>query len=408
MRGAEDLRDWLLSRRDEWLSLLHELVEIESHSSDPRGVERVGQTIVDLLVPEGFSFQSVAQSPPAPERRWLAEVLAAGVDQSRMAPTLVGRRDGEGPDRLLLLGDLDTAYEPGSLQHFPFTVRDGRALGPGVADAKGGLVVLVAALSALRALDLPAPPIAVLLSGDEQAGSLGSGPVIAREALASRWCFCMECAREGGKVMVSRAHIGVGRLVVTGRESHAGSSHSHGINAIHALAEVLPKLTALTNPSSGVFVTGTIIRGGSRRSVVPGSAEVILDVRTPDQKAWDTLAAMMLELVLDEDAGSEARYDLALAAHRPGLERTDEVVQLFEFVKSVGHEFGIDIEETGSSAAGSSAFAAEAGCIVLDGMGPAGGDLMTKDEYIEVDSIVERSGVLAMAMSRLAVDPPRR
>jgi glutamate carboxypeptidase len=117
---------------------------------------------------------------------------------------------------------------------------------------------------------------------------------------------------------------------------------------------------------------------------------------------------MMLELVLDEDAGSEARYDLALAAHRPGVERTDDVVQLFEFVKSVGHEFGIDIEETGSSAAGSSAFAAEAGCIVLDGMGPAGGDLMTKDEYIEVDSIVERSGVLAMAISRLAVDPPRR
>jgi len=121
---------------------------------------------------------------------------------------------------------------------------------------KGGLVVLAFALEALEKSGLIGPAITtVVLSPDEQAGSLSSRTIIEAAARKADWCFCMECARDGGNLMGSRAHIGVARLDVYGREAHAGSARASGISAIEILARKIGEISALTDPERGLYVT---------------------------------------------------------------------------------------------------------------------------------------------------------
>ncbi|HEX6207542.1 MAG TPA: M20/M25/M40 family metallo-hydrolase [Actinomycetota bacterium] len=381
--------------------MLEELVSIESHSFRRDGVHRVGEVVVGLLKEAGVRIERVPRPPLDPELRWLAEVLSPEVPDEELADSFVGRRPGSDSGRVLLLGDLDTAFPPGALEDFPFATRGDRAYGPGVADMKGGLVVLVAAVHALHALDLEAPPLSVVLCGDEQAGSMGSRSLVEREAGQSRWCLCVECARDGGRLMSSRAHIGVGLVEAKGRGAHAGTARSAGANAIDALVAALTAASLVDDPAGASLVTATIVGGGTRRSMVPELARAVLDLRCPDAAAWEALT-MSLDLAVRAavvPTGTEVR--LRTAAHRPGF-GPEQGAELLATVRRVGLDIGLDLQAVPSHAAGSSSFAAASGVAVVDGMGPSGGGLMTPEESIDLRSLTQRAAVLAGVMHHLA------
>jgi glutamate carboxypeptidase len=363
------------------VELLGELVRAESHVSRPDGVAVVAAIMERELEAAGFACTRRGCLPP-PES-WLTEVMFPEGRPATLPPALVAHRDGPGP-RVLIVGDLDTAHPPGSLLRNPFRVRDGRALGPGVADMKGGLAVLCLAL---RELGEGGPALTVVLSPDEQAGSLASRAIVEAEAARADCCLCLECAREGGKLLAARAQVGVARLELRGREAYAGADHGRGASAINALARVIPRIDALTDPGQGVYVTVTRVWGGRRRSVVPGSAGCVIDVRAPDAARWDGAVAAIRAL------GGELRAH----AHRPAVPWS---ARLLAQAVAAGAELGLRLEAIRSPAAGSSAFAA--GIPVLDGLGPAGGGLMTQQEYVEVDSLAERAALLARTLHRLA------
>jgi glutamate carboxypeptidase len=130
-----------------------------------------------------------------------------------------------------------------------------------------------------------------------------------------------------------------------------------------------------------------------------------VDVRTPDAETWARIEAEMGVIAAADDVpGTRAR--LRIAAHRPGVSWTDGTDRLIEVARRAGEAAGIEFDVIRSPAAGSSAFAGEAGVPVLDGMGPLGGDLMTDHEYIEIPSLVERSLLLALTLHQLATDEP--
>jgi glutamate carboxypeptidase len=388
------------------LNLLETLVRIPSHAVQPEGVERVHRAVGAELEMAGFSVEDHALPMPDPEAHWLEELMLPGASYDPIGPALVARHRGTGWGRGVLVGDLDTSYGPGAFARFPYRVEGDRALGPGIADMKGGLVVLTAALRALHDLDLTMPAeTTVVLCPDEQAGSLRSRSLVYREARGADWCLCVECARNGGSLMGARGHIGVARLDVEGTEAHAGSNHAAGASAVEALACKIPRINALTDPERGVFVTVAQIGGGRRRSVVPGDARAVIDVRTPDAETWARIEAEMGVIAAADDVpGTRAR--LRIAAHRPGVSWTDGTDRLIEVARRAGEAAGIEFDVIRSPAAGSSAFAGEAGVPVLDGMGPLGGDLMTDHEYIEIPSLVERCLRLALTIHQLATDEP--
>lgn len=384
-------------RAGDLVALLERLVGVESHASQPDGVRAVAEIVSEQLALAGFEVETVVPPPVPAHDRWLESIMLPELGYADIAKVMVARRNGDGAGRVLLLGDLDTSFRSGSLETFPFRLHGGLAYGPGVADMKGGLVVLAAAARALHETGLAAPSLTVVLSPDEQAGSLRSRPVIESQARGCAWCLCLECARDGGNLMGARSQCGVGLLHVRGREAHAGSAHGAGANAIDTLARKVPEMDALTDPDLGRYVTVTLVHGGRRRSVIPGDCTAVLDVRTRDDGDWNAVEAELQVIARREEMAGTAS-SLKLHAHRPAVPWTPGTDRLIEFVAEAGNALGIHPGVVRSGAGGSSAFAAPLGVAVLDGMGPAGGALMTDHEHIEVASLAERASLLALTL----------
>jgi glutamate carboxypeptidase len=383
------------------VELLGQLVDTASHASQHAGVARVAQLIGEQLAPVGLQLREHPARAVAVELAWLERIMSPETPYDQLAASYVARREASQPGapRMLLLGDLDTAAPAAGEADQPFAIRDdGRAYGAGVADMKGGLVVMVTALRALAAVGAPTPSLSLVLAGDEQAGSLSSRALIEAEGRGADWCLCFECARDGGRVMHARAHIGVGRLEATGQEAHAGSAHSRGRNAIDALARAIPSLNQLTRPTEGVYVTVTIVSGGRRRSVVPAHASAVLDIRTPNASGWARVRSD-IERVVREASKSGAQVSVSIHDHRPGFGLRPEGQELLEVVRRCGRELGLVVESQASPAAGSSAFVGAMGVPTIDGMGPSGGDLMTPGEYVELESLAPRAALAALTIA---------
>ncbi len=405
MNLAGQLRQWCRGQRDDMVRLLERLVNVPSHATQRDGVAQVAQLLGEPLAQLGFS---IGERPPPPlpaELAWLESILSPEAPYARLASSYVAQRAGRGERPLLLLGDLDTSAPPGSSTSVPFSVAGRRAYGAGVADMKGGLVVMLTALRALHVHGVPAPPITIVLAGDEQAGSLASRLLVERAAAEAAWCLCFECARDGGRLMHTRGHIGVGEIVARGREAHAGSAWLHGRNALDALARAIVAVDSLTRPESGTFVTVTLATGGRRRSVIPGYARAVIDVRTRDAAAWADVTRMIEAAVRSVDV-PDVRLETRLYAHRPGFRPDAHTEGLLVAVREAARSVGVDVSSVESAAAGSSAFAGAAGVPTIDGMGPSGGDLLTPGEYIELDSLAPRAALAAVTIQVLSRREP--
>ena len=386
------------------LDLLAELVSIPSHVSQPDGIATMGDVIGAELAALGFE----RTDPEPPDRSappWAERLLSPGVAFDELPDPIVWTRGGVGAGRLLVLGDLDAALALPS-EECRLVVRDDRAIGPAVADMKGGLVVMLEALRRIDRERIPGPPITVVLSGDEQAGSLRSATTIRRHGATASWALCVECARDGGRLMRSRGHIGIGRLVATGTAAHAGTAREAGYNAVTLLARAVVRLEEARLNDASATVTPTIVAGGTRRSVVPDRAEVVLDVRARDQSSWDRLDAN-LRAALEGLEGAD-RLRAELFSHRPGLPATGRTKWLLSLIAELGLGVGLSIEAIDSLAAGSSAFLDPRSTAVMDGMGPEGGALMTPEEYVRIGSIDERATLLATVVASLPAAEAQR
>lgn len=381
------------------LEFVKRLVAIDSHATQPEGTNAVGDVVCAALEDVGYTSERVRGKPLPPEKRWIEELMIPGYDAAKLGDHRVARIRGNGRGRVLILGDLDTAFTPD--KKFEFHVRGDRALGPGIADMKGGLTVAVYALKALQSTQLNnLEEITVVLSSDEQAGSLTSRPIVEQEARRADWAFCMECARNGADLMGSRAHIGVARLETFGRDAHAGSAFLKGISAIEVMARKIPAIHALTDPEREIYMCVGQIAGGWRRSVVPGYCMCTIDIRTPDQAAWDEVEAALKKIAGKEELpGSSAK--LLIESHRPGVPWTDKTDRLIAIAKQAGDELGIRFGVLRSPAAGSSAFVGPLGIPCLDGMGAVGGELMTEEEHVVIPTMAERAALLATTMHKL-------
>lgn len=400
--GGSAVLTSLRGRRDQQLAMLELLVGIDSQWSNPAGVGLKADLVGRWLSERGFEVRTVPQAGVDPELRWAFELLGPGLQPEDLAGTRIasraGRGAGEGWPPVLLLVDVDTAFRGGPRSETPFRVDADRVLGTGVADMQAGIAVMLEAIAAVDRFLEDCPALEIVLSCDEMAGSPGSRHVIAEVAARCPVTLCMECARDGGNLMHSRAHIGLGLLSVRGRESHAGTDRARGISAVRALAPLLLAVDDLVDDES--MATVTMLSGGRRRSVVPGEARAVLDLRARDPDAWSRLVARLEDVVAASE--SEDRVTLRTYAHRPGFRAGSATRGLLGLVRDAAVELTVAPPgAVGSDAAGSSAFAAAAGSTVLDGLGAPGGRLMTPHEYVTTDGLAERAALLALLVGRV-------
>ena len=369
---------------------------VNSGSRHLAGLERQRALLAD-------AFSVLPAAPGAVPLASSVEIAVDGREREQRHPdaiAVVVRPDA--PVQVVLTGHYDTVYGAESPFQAVTTRPDGALNGPGIADMKGGLSVMLAALQAFEShSDAAKIGYRVLLSPDEEIGSIASGPVLAEFGALGHVGMTYEPAMSDGSLAGPRKGSGNFHIVVRGKAAHAGRDFASGRNAITAAARIAGALDGLNGRRDGVTVNVAKIDGGSPLNMVPDVAIVRFNVRFPD-----AAAGKWLEHALDDcikvGNGDGLTANLHGRFTRPAKPFNAAQAQLFDGVKAVGALLGQSIKwvPSGGVCEGNNLFAA--GLPNVDTLGVRGGDIHSEAEYAWPESFVERAQLSALLLMKLA------
>ena len=393
----DDLRTRLAAAEPAFLSELEQLVNIDCGSYTKAGVDEVGRFVAARMAELGA----------------IVEIDTNAV----LGDTVVGRWSGgpAGAPRLLLIGHMDTVFDPGTASERPFAIGPageggggGRvATGPGVTDMKAGLLAGLHAIAGLRAAGsgrLPFEQLTFVANPDEEIGSPASSPLIRRLARDVDACLVLECARANGDIVSSRKGIVDLRIAVHGRAAHAGVEPDKGRSAILAAAHLVTALHALNGRWPGVTVNVGVIAGGTRPNVVAERAALEVDVRAVRRVDLEAAEAAIRELAA-APAVPDVRIEVEEAARHWPMEKLERSGRLVDLAVELAGRLGFELHDAATGGASDANTTAGLGVPTLDGLGPIGGNDHSPAESLDVDSIVPRTALLAALLLAIARDP---
>ena len=367
----------LQRRQTEIEAFIQSLVEVESPSGDMEG----SRAVVDLLVQRARELSCV----DAIER----------VDVTDFGQHLVIKAfQHQKQQQILIVGHTDTVHSRGSLSERPWRHQDGKIYGPGIFDMKANCALALEVLRTLVELQAtPACGMTLVLTCDEEVGSLSGWPFIERAAKAQpvRCAFVMEPPASGGRVKTSRKGTGIFEIKVEGKAAHAGLEPEKGASAILELARQTEQLHAINLAGSGITLNVGVVQGGTRSNVVAAEAHGEIDVRFSTQAESEEIERILSNLKpIDE----RTKVFVSGGINRPPMERTSAVIELFEKARAIATDLDFDLGEAQVGGASDGNFLAAMGIPVLDGLGISGDGAHAVHEHIEADDIARRGALI--------------
>lgn len=357
---------------------LRRLVDISSPSGDIPGAEAAVAAACELLPPE-------------------AEVERVPCSSPDHADDLVARIHGTGDRRIVLVGHLDTVVQ--HAEHKRLAEDGDKLVGSGTADMKGGDVLAIGVLEALVAGGGPDfGEVALLLVNDEEWRRVPFGHT--QRFADFDACLCFEAGQLGPAgeeaVVVRRKAAGTLRVRAHGREAHSGSSPEKGANALLALATAAKAIAEAADPDGPLALTSvpTIMRSGEAFNVVPGSGELIGDMRAHSSDAFERVLHAIPEQVGD------VRLEHELLRSWPGMDAAERSAPVIERASALA---GRPIHPGARGGASDASHLAGAIGVTIDGLGPRGGGAHAPHEYISRRSLRPRAAV-ALAVAAAALD----
>ncbi|GIG54396.1 M20/M25/M40 family metallo-hydrolase [Demequina activiva] len=362
------------------------IIECESPSDDHAAIARSAELVTQVL---GARLAG-AGLPAEPER-----LVIDGVTHLRW-------RLG-GPTRVLLLGHHDTVWPHGSLATHPCAIRDGVLTGPGCFDMAIGLVQAVHACAVLaerEGADALAG-VTILVTGDEEIGSLTSRALLEDEARDAAAVLVLEASGPGGALKTERKGTGMYTVTTHGRAAHAGLEPEAGINAGLELAHQLQAVAAFDGTGDGTTVVPTSGRIGSTSNTVPAQASFDIDVRARSGAELDRIDASIHALAPVLDG---ARVSISGGVNRRPLEHA-QARDLFARATRLAAAAGIaSLDECAVGGASDGNFTAALGVPTLDGLGGVGGGAHADSEHVEVAHVPHRTALLALLVRDILGD----
>lgn len=360
--------------RPAFVKELGELVDIDSGTDDAAGLGRVEAVLARRLRDAGAKVEVLA-SPPAAGK------------------TIVGTLTGEGTRKLMLMIHYDTVFGVGDAAKRPFKVEGHKAYGPGVADAKGGALLILHAVDILKERGFKGwGTLTVVFNPDEEKSSLGSREIIRRLSAQQDNVLVFE-PPEADRVTVGTNGIAYVHLDVKGRASHAGSAPEAGRNAFVELAHQVMQLLDLGDPAKGTTVNWTTVQAGDRVNIIPEKASATADMRMSD-------VAEVARVQADADRLSRTRLipettvSVVVENRRPPFAKNPASDELAGKADAIYRELGKRIEPAVMRYGTDAGFAFDAKSpsrpVVLDGMGIVGDRIHSADEWADLDSVVPR------------------
>ncbi len=375
-----NIRSYCASQKSAMVKTLEDLVRHESPTQDKKAVDACSRFYLGLLA----GLRNDVLRIPQPE---IGDMFAIGF------PGLTAR---SAVKPVLVLTHADTVWPVGRLKDMPWRAVGPKVFGPGALDMKAGLVMVLFALKAIKALGLePRRPTVLFINSAEETGHPAANRWITQLARSSACVLCLEPALPGGALKVRRK----GRLVVelnaAGRAAHAGTPQN-GVNAIEELMAQLRSLLALRRGATSLNIG--VVSGGTKANVVPEAARAVLDFRywrgADEKRIRSALRSLKPKL-----AGARVSY--AIESSVPPMERSLASRRLFETAARIARGMGIGLQAGQTGGGSDASLAASLGLPTLDGLGPDGDGIHAVNEHILVPSLVDRTALLAALLTGL-------
>lgn len=376
-----DTRDkayqWIDEHKDEMVSLWKEMVTIDSGIGVRDGGMAMGNLCAGILEELGFSIRRVSYE--------------------KCGDTIIGERGNMTKPFTILMGHMDTVFFKGEPEKRPFTIKDGKAYGPGVLDMKGGVTILLSTLKALHEAGFEDFPCKVILDADEEPAHAFSNAseVIQKEAEGAKCAFNFETGFTDHSLVVQRKGCWRFFIETFGRGCHVGNDPENGRSAILEMAHKIIEIEKLTDYSQQYNVNVGTIEGGTVANAAPAYCKVECDFRYTHPEDLPVLRRKVDEVcsrqyVPDTTTKVSDSVGFATMTRLPGN------LELLKIAQEVAEESGFPKPEARLCGGGSdAAYTTAMGVPTLCAVGVEGARNHTVEEWADVDSLFRRAKQMA-------------
>lgn len=387
LKGRDSL---MLERTIEWSS-------VSSGSYNIEGLERLAPMLVEAFSELNADVSLIGTEP-------ISRISNDGKKETfSTGPVLrVRSRNPESSIHVVMTGHYDTVFAPGAFEDIK-DLGDGRVNGPGLADMKGGICVM---LEALRAFEMThgAEEVSyeIVLSPDEEIGNFASDRYIREAAKKAHIGLTFEPAMESGAMAGARKSSAIYDVIFRGKAAHAGRNPQDGRNSISAAAELTLELEKLDQATQEVTINVGKIDGGGPVNIVPDLAVVRFGVRAENIEASENIDIKIRNLVDKISLARDVSSEFKGGFYRPAKPKNKAQRQLISDVQNTARVLKLDLEfvDTGGVCEGNNVFAA--GTPNIDTLGVRGGNIHSTREFLVKESLVERASLAALILNRIA------
>ena len=371
--------------------------KVNSGSKNPAGLAQMRALLREAFTPLGAVITEEAL-PDSPAVSSTGETVMTAYEPS----LLITQRPLAGV-QLVLTGHYDTVFPKDYHFQIPDMIDEDTLRGPGVADMKGGILVMLNALMLLeRSKDAANIGYSVLLSPDEEIGSPGSASLLAKLGKAAHLGLTYEPALSDGSLAGARKGSGNFALTVRGKSAHAGRDHHLGRNAIAALSRFIVQLDALNGQRDGVTFNIGKVDGGGATNIVPELAIGRFNVRMVKDEDTLWIREQLEALVNTVSREDGIRAELSGGFSRPPKPMAPANAQVFDWVRQAGLALDMDIvwNMSGGVCEGNNLWAS--GCPNVDTLGVVGGNIHSDQEFMYLSSFAQRTRLSTLILLKLA------
>lgn len=380
----QQIIDYIDTSRQEMLTLWEDLVNVESGKDHKEGIDALIADVEKILKREGFRTKQVLY-----EQAGNALVAEFG--------------DVEKAKPIIFIGHVDTVFPRGFLEAHPFKIENGKAFGPGILDMKGGVVAILYVVKALRAAGYDKHPLKVVIVGDEESAHIHSDAksMLLEEMRNGLYAFNPETGNLENNLAIGRAGGSAYELEVQGKASHTGIAWKSGRNAIIELAHKMIEIDAASDFESGFTFNVTLVEGGSSVNTCPDYAKATIGTRCQTKVQQDMMHEKLEQIALGTFIEGTVTTLTYLGGFDP-MEATEENKALLQIIQATAKELEMPLlKEFVSKGSSDSAYSTLAGVPTVCALGPVGEGNHTPHEYAVVESLFERSKLIAVTVLNL-------
>jgi glutamate carboxypeptidase len=392
--------NWIDEQHDRMLASTLALVNINSGSLNADGVNRVADQLIQIAQPLEANVERIKVAP------FVAIDNQGNASEHPLGDAIKLTKRPDAPLKVFLCAHLDTVFPKDHAFQTHRYLDDHIINGPGVADLKGGIIVMLTALEALeRSPFKDQIGWEILFNPDEEIGSPSSAKLIQEAATRAHVGMIYEPCMPDGNLAGERKGSGNFTVVVRGKAAHAGREHHLGRNAIRAASDFVVALDDLNGQREGVTINPGFVQGGGPVNIVPDLCVVKFNIRLTEQtdEAW---CQQHLDILLAElNARDGITAELHGAFGRKPKKLTPANQTLFQWLKECGDDMGLSLSwlPTGGCCDGNNL--AAAGVPNIDTLGVQGGKIHSDQEYMDIRSLTVRAKLSAHLLMRLATEP---